>query len=345
MALVFFLSVFFTLSTSCSRNLKNPFKADPAAVQKKTLIGFSVDSLAIERWQREVDVFIGEARSLGADVIVQNAGSDAELQCRQIDYLASKGVASIVILPKEADALSEAVQRVKNRGIPVIAYDRLILNAPLDLFLTVDSETVGYLMGIGMLERTESRRWYRILGPVDDNNTSLLLSGFDRAVRGSLLSIEGTYFTRDWKYDISQKYMESILASGKIPEVVVCGNDAIANSVLNAYRNYAPSRKVRLCGQDADVSACQNIIDGVQDFTIYKPTIHLAEEAARFAVLLSDEEKRAGFRNRMAGGKTVFNGHSDVPSILLEPVLVDAENLEEVVIKSGFHSGAKINRE
>ena len=113
------------LSFSCTKqekqlpqkitNEKNQTKA------KKLQIGFSIDTLAIERWQRDLDIFMNKAHELGADVIVQNAVNNAEEQNRQLLYLLEKQVDTIIIVAKEAKSLTDTIHKIKNKNIPIIA--------------------------------------------------------------------------------------------------------------------------------------------------------------------------------------------------------------------------------
>ena len=125
----------------CAKN-KRTFsvqKQNSFVDEKKTTIGFSIDTLAIERWQRDLDVFMARARDFDADVIVQNAGNNVEVQKKQLMYLLDKNVDVIVVLAKVADSLKDEIEKIRAKNIPVIAYDRLILNTKIDLYITIDS--------------------------------------------------------------------------------------------------------------------------------------------------------------------------------------------------------------
>ena len=284
-----FAMIFPVLICSCKEKSAYKVENKTKGSEKKVLIGFSIDSFAIERWKREVDVFINEAKNWDAEVIVQNAANDVTTQLHQLDYLASKNVDVVVILPKQGDAFGEAVQKLRNKGIPVISYDRLILNANISLYLTVDSEKVGYLAGEEMLKRTNSKHWFRMMGPLDDYNVHLFMCGLNEAVSSKGIVFDYTYYTPDWNYDFSRNRMKEILLSGTYPDVIICGNDSVANSVISAYKEYASGKKYNICGQDCDIVACQNIVNGFQDFSIFKPIEKLAQEAARYAVLIASD--------------------------------------------------------
>ena len=313
---------------------KTPF---PAA-EKKITIGFSIDTLAIERWQRDMDVFINKAKELGADVIVQNSGNSIEEQNRQLLYLMDRTDA-IVVLPKDAASISESVQKIRAKGIPVISYDRLALNADINLYMTIDSEKVGEYMASQMMRHTTGTNWYCILGPKEDYNMSLINDGITRIVRNSNVKINHVFYTDNWNYDLSYQEMVRILKSDVFHDAIICGNDAVAASVIQAITRYYPDIYIPVCGQDADIAACQYIVQGKQAFTIYKPIIRLAELAAEFAVHLAKKEALPEGNFRVS---SINNGYTDIPTVWLEPTYVDKYNLDKVIIDSGFHNKTSI---
>ncbi len=325
--------------TSCQKkdstsNVKQP-SPDPS---QKITIGFSIDTLAIERWQRDMDVFINKVKELGADVIVQNAGNSIEEQNKQLLYLMDR-VNAIVVLPKDASSITESVQKIKARGIPVISYDRLTLNADIDLYMTIDSEKVGEYMASHMLRHTTGKNWYCILGPEEDYNMTLIYEGIKRIVRDGPVKINHVFHTDNWNYDLSYQEMVRILKSDVFPDAIICGNDAVASSVIQAISRYYPDIYIPVCGQDADIAACQDIVRGKQAFTIYKPIIRLAELAAEFAVCLAKKEALPEGNFRVS---SINNGYTDIPTVWLEPTYVDKYNLDKVVIDSGFHNASSI---
>ena len=328
--------------TSCQKkdstsNVKQP-SPDPS---QKITIGFSIDTLAIERWQRDMDVFINKVKELGADVIVQNAGNSIEEQNKQLLYLMDR-VNAIVVLPKDASSITESVQKIKARGIPVISYDRLTLNADIDLYMTIDSEKVGEYMASHMLRHTTGKNWYCILGPEEDYNMTLIYEGIKRIVRDGPVKINHVFHTDNWNYDLSYQEMVRILKSDVFPDAIICGNDAVAASVIQAINRYYPDIHIPVCGQDADISACQYIVQGKQDFTIYKPIIRLAELAAECAVAMANNEPLPTEGIRVS---KLNNGYADIKTVWLEPEYVDKYNLDKVVIESGFHSAASIYKD
>ena len=310
--------------------------------KKGPVIGFSIDTLAIERWQRDLDVFMGEAKELGADVIVQNAGNSVEEQNRQLLYLAGRNVDVIVIVAKDGVLLADTIDKILAKDIPVISYDRLILNTPINLYITIDSEQVGYLMGRGMLGKTTLKKWCCILGPQEDYNMAMITKGLEKSIENTGVLIDSIYYTDGWNYDLSHQLMVNMITEDKVPNVIVCGNDAVADSVILALQTYKPGRHVFICGQDADIAACQNIVRGLQDFTIYKPITELAKKAAQYAVLLANDKDIAEGPETLT---TIDNGYGQIPALMLAPQLVDQNNIDEIVIDSGFHTKGEVYRD
>ena len=125
----------------------------PAQQERPAEIGLTFDSLVIERWERDRDVFVSTARSLGAEVNVQNANGDVNTQISQINYFIDKRVKAIVIIATDCDALSSVIARAHRAGIKVISYDRMISNANTDLYISFDNYKVGELMADGILSQ------------------------------------------------------------------------------------------------------------------------------------------------------------------------------------------------
>lgn len=350
---VFLVLLVFTLNTGCSKKESSKNAASKIILEKKSdkkneinsnklTIGFSIDTLAIERWQRDLDVFMNKAKELGANVIVQNAGNSLEEQNRQLMYLADRNVDVIVVLPKQADAISESISKIKAKGIPVISYDRLTLNAPVDLYITINSEKVGELMASKMLQLTRGTNWYCILGPAEDYNMTFIQRGINKVIWGSPYHIAYTFHTEGWNYDLAYQHMVKVLNTNQIPDAIICGNDALAESVIQAMNLYFNDKHIPICGQDADIAACQNIVQGKQDFTIYKPIAQLAETCAEYAYRLAGGEKLETITENLA---IIDNGYDSIPVLWLEPTLVAKDNMDNVIIESGFHTHGEVYRQ
>ena len=155
-------------------------KKENVVKEDKINIGMAFDSFVIERWQRDRDVFVSTAKEMGAEVNVQNANGNIEEQKKQIQYFIDCDVDVIVIICIDADSLSEEVQKARNAGIKVIAYDRIIRNSNIDLYISFDNKTVGKQMGDALIESgiKEGDDVIMIGGSPVDYNVPALEEGF-----------------------------------------------------------------------------------------------------------------------------------------------------------------------
>ncbi|MFR2605923.1 MAG: substrate-binding domain-containing protein [Waltera sp.] len=140
------------LTLGACGNLDSSKTSGDAAQDRKIQIGMSFDSFVIERWQTDRDIFVSTAKELGAEVNVQNANGDLEQQKKQINYFIDKGMDVIVIICIDSEGLAEQVQKAKEAGIKVIAYDRMIMDSDIDLYITFDNERVGTMMGEALVD-------------------------------------------------------------------------------------------------------------------------------------------------------------------------------------------------
>ena len=292
-------------------------------------IGITFDSFVIERWQRDRDVFVSAAQELGAEVNVQNANGDMEEQIAQSDYFIEKKMDVIVVVMVASDAdpagLVNAVQRAGRAGILVVAYDRLILNAGVDLYISFDNEEVGRLMGEHMSEHLgEGGDVLQICGPMADYNVPQVMTGFDKALKGSGLKIAFTEYAEGWLGETGFSVTGSYLAAREAPKGIMCGNDSIAGHAIRALSERRLAGKICVVGQDADLDACQRIVEGTQCMTVYKPVERLARRAAEMCAALAEGKETAV-------SETINDGTFDVPYERLEPVAVTKENMDEVI--------------
>ena len=289
-------------------------------------IGFSMDSFLIERWQRDRDLFVSKAQELGAEVNVQNANGEVDRQISQIEYFIEKKMDVIVIVAIDGSVLGEVVGKAKKAGIKVIAYDRLILNADVDLYISFDNGKVGTLMGEYLREALgDEGTIICINGSPADNNVSLVFGGFKETLRGTDIKIDRVGYADNWLAEIGFDFVSEYLAEGNVPDAIMCGNDDIATQVVKALSENRLAGQVYVTGQDADLAACQRIVEGTQYMTVYKPLELLAQRAAEIAVTLAKGEEPET-------QDTINDGMYDVPFEKLEPVGVTKENMDEVII-------------
>ena len=301
--------------------------------EDKIEIGMSFDSFVIERWQRDRDVFVSTAKELGATVNVQNANGDVDKQKEQIEYFVKKGVDVIVIICIDSDSLKETVAKAKDAGIKIIAYDRLVTNSDADLYITFDNVMVGTLMAEALSKNGAAGGKVLMLGgSPTDNNVPLVESGFKAVCEKNDMEIVDSIHCDGWRAELAGEYIyehEDIVSE---VNAIMCGNDNLAGQVIRALSEKRLAGEIPVVGQDADLEACQRIIEGTQTMTVYKPVEKLAKRAAECAISLAKGEEITG-----EDVTTINDGTYAISYIGLTPIAVTAENMDEVIVNSGFH--------
>ncbi|PKM93861.1 MAG: D-xylose transporter subunit XylF [Firmicutes bacterium HGW-Firmicutes-1] len=306
----------------------------PSEKDDGIVIGFSLSSIVIDRWQRDRDVFVATAKELGAEVIVQTANEDKETQIKQIEYLMKEGVDVLVINPDDKDGLSDVVRRAKAQGIKVIAYDRSISNADVDVYVSFDNQKLGRLMGETMLEYVPTGNYVIINGSLKDNNSIMYNVGFheaiDEAVENKDITIIKEVWGEDWGEEIAYTSMEEVIQSGEKVDGVIAANDRFAEAAIRVLAENRQAGDVVVIGHDAELSACQRIVEGTQKATIYKSITDMAEGAARLAIDLANG-KEINFQS------TYDDGTYEVPRIMYDVFIVTNDNMVDIIVNKGFH--------
>ncbi|MFI3172627.1 MAG: substrate-binding domain-containing protein [Eubacteriales bacterium] len=301
-------------------------------VEEETIkIGMCFDSFVTERWERDRDAFIAKCTDdLGAEVNVQCANGDVDVQLEQIDYLINQKVDVLVIVAVQSEGISDAVKRAKSAGIEVIAYDRMIYDANVDLYITFDNEEVGKLMAKAIVETTEDdAKILMVSGPMEDSNVTMINEGFLSIIERTEREVIGIEYATGWTAEYGFEYVNEYLEGNQEFDAVMCGNDDIASQVIMALSERRLAGDVVVVGQDADLGACQRIVEGTQIMTVYKPIETMAQMAAVYAVMLANGEP-------LGATATISDGSNDVPYVGLEPTAVTVDNIQ-IIVEDGYH--------
>lgn len=320
------------LLSGCSKEKLAVTDGEKDVVNEKPTIGISFDSFIIERWQRDRDVFASTCIDLGAEVLVQNANGVVQEQEAQLNYFIEKGVDAIVVVPVDCYSLSDEVSKAHKAGIPVIAYDRIIMDADEDLYISFDNEKVGQYMAETLVdEMPEGGAIMKIKGPVKDKNVALINKGFDAVMAGhDNIKVISETNVPEWIAEEAYRYLASNNAMLVNVDGIMCGNDSLAGQAIRYLTEHRQIDGKAIVGQDADLDACQRIIAGTQAMTVYKPIDDLAKKAAECAVEFANDRKPDDTEIMEMDG-------TRVPYIGIEPIKVTKENMDEVIIDSGFH--------
>lgn len=323
---------------------------------KKT-VGLAMPTKSSERWVKDGENMKKEFEALGYSVDMQYAEDVVENQVAQIENMITKGVDILVIASIDGEALSEVLDKAKNQDIPVIAYDRLIMNSDhVSYYATFDNFEVGVQQGeyiegkLGLAKEEGPFNIELFAGSPDDNNAYFFWDGAMSILQpyideGKLVVKSGqTDFkqgaTLRWDGSLAQERMDNLLSanysSDKI-DVVYSPFDGISRGVISSLKaiGYGSGNNPMpiVTGQDAELSSIKSIVAGEQTQTIFKDTRELAKKAVDMAdsVLKGDEPE-------INDTETYDNGEKVVPSYLLAPVSVDSENYKEILIDTEYYS-------
>lgn len=329
------------LLIAASLGMSSCRKEKKSIAERTPLIGFSLDSLVVERWRRDVDSFTKAAHDLGTEVVLRVANQDANTQIAQVRELLNQGIDVLVIIPNDAQKLSDVCREAKRKGVPVMSYDRLVHRANVDLYISFDNEKVGSLQAQGLAQEVPGGNYVIVNGAISDNNAFMINKGFhsvlDPLIADGKIRLLEEIWPNDWLSDEVRTRFEALVKPGQRIDAVLCGNDMLAETVISVLSENRMVGKTKVTGQDAELAACQRIAEGSQFATIYKPIDALALKAAGFAVMMAHGEK-------LRIDNKIDDGRYKVPYIALEPILVTAKTLDSTVIKDGFHTREDVYR-
>ena len=308
------------------------------AKKNPIIIGLSLGNIKEERWSKDRDFFVKRAQELGAIVNI-TAADDVDTQISQIENLISQGVKVIVIVPADSKKIAPVIKKAKAAGVKIIAYDRLIKDADIDLYISFDNEKVGQLEASGLITLAPQGNYAYISGPTSDNNSALLKKGamteLSPKITSGDIKLVVNATANSWEPEEAYNIIKKYLAGGGALDAVVASNDGLAAGVRKALKEKDPDNKILISGQDAELSACQRIVTGTQTTTVYKQIDLLANKAAEMAIAMAQGKT-------LQTNQTINNGQDDIPEILIEPILVDKNNIVETIVKDGFHTYEEI---
>jgi len=307
--------------------------AEPT-VEKKVKIGLSLPTQQEERWVRDKDKIEAVGKELGAEVLTQIANMDAAKQASQVENLISQGIDILIIAPHDAKASAASVDKAHAAGIKVITYDRLIMGTDVDLYISFDNVSVGKLQGEYITNKVPKGNYVVLSGAPTDNNAKLFKQGAMEYIKPLVdkgdIKIVFENAVDDWKPDVAMKLMEQALtANNNKIDAVLAPNDGTAGGCIEAMAAQGLAGKIPITGQDAELAAAKRIVAGTQAMTVYKDTRALGETAVKAALKMVKGED-PGINSK------VNNEKMDVPSLLLVPIAVDKDNLDKMLIDSGY---------
>jgi putative multiple sugar transport system substrate-binding protein len=317
-------------------------------------IGVSMPTKDLQRWNQDGDNMKAELEAAGFTVDLQYASNDVQTQLSQIENMIGDGAQVLVIAAIEGSSLGEALDMAKENDIPVIAYDRLLMESDaVSYYATFDNYKVGTVQGqyiVDALDLDNAEGPFNLeitAGDPGDNNAGFFYSGAMDVLQpyideGKLVVKSGQVAFEDvatptWATEVAQTRAENILSSnyadGTNVDVWLCSNDSTALGVENALAaNYTGTYPI-ITGQDCDIENTKNMIAGKQAMSVFKDTRTLASQVVKMVGQII-----AGEEVDVNDTETYDNGTGIIPSFLCEPVFADANNYKELLIDSGYYT-------
>jgi two-component system, response regulator YesN len=312
--------------------------AEPTKVarrRQKIRIGLSLASLYEDRWKRDKRAFIERAGAMNAEVITKVADNNCEKQIQQVQSLLQSDIDVLVVITQNSEKMARTVADAKALSIGVIAYCRLIMNADIDMYIAFDGIRIGELMAKTIVDSVPTGRYVIVNGAHSDYNSQMYNQGIHNIlqeyVQNDRISIIAEIWANDWQPDEAQRAVERIVAQGAEIDAIICGNDTLAEAVIQVLARYGLAGTVNVTGHDADLSGFKHTLDGTQLMTVYTPFESMAEQAADYAIRLAQGEE-------ITTNWSIFNGLKNVPYHKLMPVAVTRDNIQEIMKVSGYYT-------
>jgi D-xylose transport system substrate-binding protein len=276
-------------------------------------------------------------------ILYSNATQDASKQQQQAEAALAQGAKVMVLDPVDGAAAAAIVKQANSKNVPVISYDRLLLNSKPDAYVEFDSPSVGQIQAQTLVNKLKkdgkSGSIIMINGDPADNNAKLFKQGAHSVIDKSGFKVAKEYDTPGWTAAKAQTEMDqAISAVGKNGFVgVYAANDGTGGGAIAAMKGAGIDPRTRpTTGQDAELAGIQRILAGEQYMTVYKPIVPLAQKAAEYAVGYLSGKKPSDTNT------TEDNGQVKVPTFKIPVIGVIANKVQDTVVKDGYWKPSEI---
>lgn len=322
-------------------------------------VGIAMPTKSLERWNRDGEYLKEQFENAGYKAELKYSDNDTNQQNNDIQGMIADKVDLLVIAAIDGNTLSQTLDDAKKANIPVVAYDRLIMNTDaVSYYVSFDNYTVGKLQGEfvrDQLDLDNADGSFNIeftAGDPADNNAGYFFNGAYDALKsyidsGKLVIPSGKKVfeqvaTPGWSTDTALENMQNTLASyysdGTVLDVALCSNDSTALGVTQAIKSdYAGTNTPIVTGQDGDIANLRNIVDGLQTMTVYKNVSDLAGVTLEVSKLILEDKTPDGELVKSLSAEAAYdtesynNGVKTVPSYLLVPYVITKDSLQKLV--------------
>ncbi len=341
-------------TTEATKAAETKAEETKASTGTGTLVGVAMPTKDLQRWNQDGSNMKKELEAAGYKVDLQYASNDVQTQVSQVENMISNGCQILVIASIDGSSLGEPLSQAKAMGVPVISYDRLIMNSDaVTYYATFDNYKVGQKQGEYLVEAldlekaTEPKNIELFTGDPADNNCNFFFGGAMDVLKkyidsGKLVVKSGqTAFeqvaTANWDSEKSQNRMDTIIAGnysdGTVLDAVLCSNDSTALGVENALASSYTGKYPVITGQDCDIANVKNMLLGKQAMSIFKDTRTLASQVVKMV-----DSVMQGGEAEINDTKSYDNGTGIIPTFLCDPVVVTVDNYKDMLITSGYYT-------
>lgn len=298
-------------------------------------VGFILSTMQEERYQRDKAVFEATVKKLGGEVVFASCNNNEQTQAAQVDNLLSQGVKALVIQPVNGDTAAGLVKQAKEDGVAVVDYDRLIRNAPIDFYITEDSEKVGALQAEAAVAHTGGKgNFVLLMGQAGHSVAEARTRGVMKVLaKHPNIKLVVKQYHHGWSPKLAMETTENALTKYKNDiHAVIANNSGMAHGAIQALAEQKLAGKVFVAGADADLTAIRDIVSGKQQFEVFISITDMAERAARVAYAL------AAHQPLPKEDMIVDNGYGKIKTANTPVFAVSKKNLDKQIIATGFHT-------
>ncbi len=320
--LIVFIIPFFIFVNSCKQS------------NSKVKIGILFGTYSATRWDLEKNYLEEKITDLGGELISKITEGDELEQFAQAKELINSGVDVLIIIAVNGNTAGSIVRDAHKKGIKVIAYDKLIQNSELDFFITFSGEKAGELMAEYTINKIPEGNYVLLYGDRTDENANKIHNGIKTILQPLIddgrINIVYEGFTDQWATENAAYYTNKIIefSDTKIDAIIATFN-SVTYGAKEAVKNHNLENNILVVGHDPDLEVCQDILNGKDVLAVHKTVKNIAYKTAEIAIQLAKNKP-------IQTTDFVYNGRIDVPSIILDPIIVNKNNIETVIFEEGY---------
>lgn len=299
------------------------------------VIGVSLPTQREARWVRDKETMEAYAEEIGVSLKVAVSDADMARQASQVENLLAQGIDVLILAPHDASAAASLVKKSVTEGVPVISYARLIRDTEdISVFMAIDPVEVGRMQGKFLVDNVGPGNYILMAGAPTDYNATLFFNGamehLKPMIQSGDINVVAEQAVENWLPANALSIVENALtAADNNVDAILAPNDGTAGGAIVALQAQGLAGKVVITGQDAEIAAMKRIIEGTQTMSVLKDTRILGRAAIDTALKIASGES-------LETNSTIDNGAGSIPALLIPPLVITKENIDEIVIESGY---------